>query len=106
MTKYTALLALPDGDTARDAASRLDWAETVTVTDDPDAGVWLTWTVSADNDQEGIALLQEIRLRAEMHLDHHPQPSENGPFSLFQATPVVILRGAAVVIHSEEVYCI
>ena len=72
MTEYTALLALPDGDTARDAASRLDWAETVTVTDDTDAGVWLTWTVSADNDQEGIALIQEIRLRAEMHLDHHP----------------------------------
>lgn len=106
MTEYTALLALPDGDMARDAASRLDWAETVTVTDDTDAGVWLAWTVSADNDQEGIALLQEIRLRAEMYPDHHPRSGENGPVSLFQATPVVILRGAAVVIHSEEVYCI
>ena len=32
-------------------------------------------------------------------------PNGDDP-TLFQATPLVILRGDATVIHSEEVYCI
>lgn len=109
LTEYTALLALPNGEMAYDAAARVVGADRVEVTDNVEAGVWLTWTTTAESDQEGIDKLQEIRLRAEMTTEyaapdaltaHGDQPT------LFQATPLVILRGDATVIHSEEVYCI
>jgi len=52
--------------------------------------------------------LQEMRLRAEMFpefVDGGVTPSGADP-TLFQTTPFIILRGAAVVIHTEEVLCI
>lgn len=109
MTKYTAILALPHGDMARDAAERISGADEVFVTDDNEAGVWLTWSVTASSDQKAVDALQEIRLRAEMSPEYAVPnamtPSGDQP-SLFQATPLIIVRGNAVVIHSEEVYCI
>lgn len=108
-TEYTALLALPNGEMARDAASRLVGADRVEVTDDAEAGVWVRWTIQADTDREGIDQLQEIRLRAEMTAEYAAPGAvtANGDQpTLFQATPLVILRGDATVIHSEEVYCI
>lgn len=105
MTNYTAILALPDGAMALDAASRIPGAF---VTNDEEAGVWLTWTAEAESDGAGIIALQELRLRAEMHAEYAhggTTPSGADP-SLFQATPLIILRGGAFVIHSEEVYCI
>lgn len=109
MTEYTALLALPNGEMARDAAARLVGADQVSVTDDIDIGVWLTWTVTAENNEEGIHALQEIRLRAEMsaeYLQADALTASGDQPTLFQATPLIILRGAASVIHSEEVYCV
>lgn len=109
MTEYTALLALPNGDMARDAAARLVGADQVSVTDEENVGVWLVWTVTADNDQAGIHALQEIRLRAEMSSEYVQEDALTAGGdrpTLFQATPLIILRGAASVIHSEEVYCI
>lgn len=109
MTNYTALLALPNGEIARDAAARLTFADNVSVVDDPEAGVWLSWATTALSDQEGIAALQEIRLRAEMAPEFTAPdavtPTGDRP-TLFQATPFIILRGAATIIHSEEVICI
>lgn len=109
LTEYTALLALPNGEMAHDAAARLVGADTVSVTDEDHIGVWVVWTVTAESDQEGIHALQEIRLRAEMSSEYMTDDaltaSGDRP-TLFQATPLIILRGAASVIHSEEVYCI
>jgi hypothetical protein len=105
MTTYTALLALPDGFMAMDAAARMPNAEFV---NNDQAGVWVTWSAEADTDDEGVQALQEIRLRAEMFpefLDGGVTPSGADP-SLFQTTPFIILRGAAVVIHTEEVLCL
>lgn len=105
LTEYTAMLALPDGGMALDAAARIPGAE---VTDNEDAGIWVSWTTEADNDAEGIRTLQEIRLRAEMlpeYVDGGTTPSGADP-TLFQATPFIVLRGHSVVIHSEEVICI
>lgn len=109
LTEYTALLALPNGEMARDAASRLVGADSVSVTDEENIGVWVVWTVNADSDTDGIHALQEIRLRAEMGAEfaQADATTESGDRpTLFQATPLIILRGAASVIHSEEVYCI
>lgn len=104
MTEYTALLALPDGSLALEAAGRIPGAG---ITDNEKAGVWVTWTAEADSDEEGINILQEIRLRAEMHTGTEISPPEDGEnFTLFLATPFVVLRGRATVIHSEEVICI
>lgn len=105
MTEYTAILALPDGGMAVDAAARIPGASVI---DNEDAGVWVTWTTEADSDAAGILALQEIRLRAEMHPEYLAgavTPSGADP-SLFQATPFIVIRGDAIVIHSEEVYCI
>jgi len=105
MSFYTALLALPDGGMAMDAAARIPGAEVI---DNVQAGVWVTWTTEAGDDKEGIHALQEIRLRAEMHpefVDGGTTPSGADP-TLFQTTPFIVLRGAATVIHSEEVLCI
>lgn len=94
---------------ARHAASRLEGADRVEVTDDVEAGVWVRWTITAETDRAGIDRLQEIRLRAEMTSEYAAPgattPRGDDP-TLFQATPLVILRGDATVIHSEEVYCI
>ena len=98
MSEYTAMLAMPDGAMARKAASRIEGA---VVTDNEDAGVWVTWTCESESDAEGINTLQEMRLRAEMFADPH---DEN--FTLFQATPFLILHGTSSIIHSEEVICI
>ncbi len=109
MTEYTALLALPNGEMARDAARRLIGADSVSVTDEENIGVWVVWTVTAESDREGIDALQEIRLRAEMspeYLQSGTLTASGDEPTLFQATPLIILRGAASVIHSEEVYCI
>lgn len=109
MTEYTALLALPNGEMAHDAARRLIGADSISVTDEESIGVWVVWTVNADSDVEGIHALQEIRLRAEMTAEFAQDDAvtESGDRpTLFQATPLIILRGAASVIHSEEVYCI
>lgn len=108
--EYTALLALPNGEMARDAAERLVGADRVSVTDDVRAGVWLSWAVSADSDKEGVEALQEIRLRAEMSAKylapHATTPSGDNP-SLFQGTPFLILRGgSADIIHCEDIYCV
>lgn len=100
MTEYTAILALPDGETALEAAARIPGAEAV---DNESAGVWVTWTVEAADDKEAIALIQEIRLRAEMFTGTDSAPEG---FTLFLATPFIILRGKASVIHTEEVICI
>ena len=105
MPSYTALLALPDGIMAMDAAARIPGAEVI---DNVQAGVWVTWTTGAHDDTEGIHALQEIRLRAEMHPEFAEggvTPSGADP-TLFQTTPFIVLRGAATVIHSEEVLCI
>lgn len=105
MTKYTALLALPDGPMAIDAAARIPGAE---IADNVKAGVWVSWDTFAENDEEGITALQEIRLRAEMTPEFasgNTTPSGALP-TLFQSTPFIIVRGGATVIHSEEVYCI
>jgi hypothetical protein len=105
MTIYTALLALPDGSMAMDAAARIPNSEFI---DNDRIGVWVTWSAEADTDEEGIQTLQEIRLRAEMFpefLDGGVTPSGADP-SLFQTTPFIILRGPAVIIHTEEVLCI
>lgn len=101
MTDYTAILALPNGEIALEAAARIPGSD---VTDNEHAGVWVTWTTEAETDQEGIDALQEMRLRAEMHTGHPGHQSED--FTLFLSTPLVILRGRATVIHSEEVLCI
>lgn len=103
MTEYTAILALPDGSLALEAASRIPGAE---VTDNEGAGVWVTWTTEAETDAEGIHTLQEIRLRAEMRTDKTHTPAEGENFTLFLTTPFIIMRGRASVIHSEEVICI
>ena len=105
MATYTALLALPDGSMATDAAARLPDA---TVINNSQAGVWVIWGVEADSDEEGVQALQEIRLRAEMFtefMDGGVTPSGADP-TLFQTTPFIILRGAGIVIHTEEVLCI
>ena len=96
MTEYTALMALPDGDMAREAAARVPGS---TVIDNEGAGVWVTWTCESETDEGGIRDIQEMRLRAEM------TPGEES-FTLFQATPFLIMRGRTTVIHSEEVICI
>lgn len=104
-TNYTALLALPDGGMAMDAAARIAGAE---VTDNEKAGVWVSWTTTAETDEEAIQALQEIRLRAEMSPDFmngETTPSGADP-TLFQATPFIVLRGTTTIIHSEEVLCI
>lgn len=101
MQTYTALLALPDGSMAKDAAARLPDA---TVVDDVSAGVWVTWHAEADSDQEGVLALQEIRLRAEMFPEFVDGNATDR--TLFQTTPFIVLRGAAAIIHSEEVLCI
>ena len=109
LTEYTAILALPNGEMARDAADRLVGANEITVTDDPNAGVWLAWTASAESDEEGISMLQEIRMRAEMspeYLSPEAMTANGDQPTLFQSTPLVILRGYAAVVHSEEVYCV
>lgn len=107
--EYTALLALPNGEMARDAAGRIFGAESVAITDNLEAGVWLSWSVFAVDDRSAIEQIQEIRLRAEM-LPEYVAPNaltESGDHpSLFQATPLLILKGSAHVIHSEEVYCV
>lgn len=104
MTEYTAVMAMPDGDMAREAASRIPGAE---VTDEEGAGVWVVWTSENETDEEGIHALQEIRIRAEMFtgakVSNHPPEDD---FTLFQSTPLLILRGRTTVIHSEEVLCI
>lgn len=100
---YTALLALPDGYMAKSAASRLFEVAKVRVVDNDQAGVWLTWTVTADNDKDAIFALQEIRLRAEMVSADIPEDEDP---SLFQGTPFIIVKGDAEVVLSEEVYCI
>jgi len=105
MTTYTALLALPDGSMAMDAAARILGAEVV---DNVQAGVWVAWKTEAETDEEGIQALQEIRLRAEMFpefVNGGVTPSGADP-TLFQTTPFIILRGAASIIHTEEVLCI
>jgi hypothetical protein len=105
MTTYTALLALPDGLMAADAAARIPGA---VVVDNVQAGVWVSWSTEADTDNEGIQALQEIRLRAEMFAefaDGGVTPSGADP-SLFQTTPFIILRGAAFIVHTEEVLCL
>jgi len=105
MTTYTALLALPDGSMAMDAAVRIPGAEVV---NNVRAGVWVIWSAEADTDDEGIHALQEMRLRAEMFpefLDGGVTPSGADP-TLFQTTPFLILRGAASIIHTEEVLCL
>jgi hypothetical protein len=105
MATYTALLALPDGSMAVDAAARIPNA---TVINNVQAGVWVIWDTEADSDDEGVQALQEIRLRAEMFaefLDGGVTPSGADP-TLFQTTPFIILRGAGAVIHTEEVFCI
>lgn len=100
MTEYTAILALPDGSLALEAAARIPGAD---VTDNEGAGVWVTWTTEAETDAEGIHTLQEMRLRAEMSTGQPPDPED---FTLFLTTPFLIVRGRATVIHSEEVLCI
>jgi hypothetical protein len=105
MTTYTALLALPDGSMAMDAAVRIPGAEVV---NNVRAGVWVIWSAEADTDDEGVHALQEMRLRAEMFpefLDGGVTPSGADP-TLFQTTPFLILRGAASIIHTEEVLCL
>lgn len=99
------MLALPDGGMAMDAAARIAGAEVI---DNEEAGVWVTWTTDAESDAQGISALQEIRLRAEMlpeYVNGGTTPSGADP-TLFQATPFIILRGDATVIHSEEIFCI
>lgn len=106
---YTALLALPDGEMARDAASRMTDVCPVEVTDDPEAGVWLRWTTEAPTDEQGVYALQELRLRAEMRPEcaaPNATTASGASPTLFQATPFIVLRGDTVVIHSEEVYCV
>ena len=105
MRTFTALLALPDGSTAVDAAARIPNAKVI---DNEHIGVWVTWRAEAETDIEGIHALQEIRLRAEMFpefLDGGVTPSGADP-TLFQTTPFLVLRGAATLIHSEEVLCL
>jgi hypothetical protein len=105
LTEYTAMLALPFGDMAADAAARIPGA---TYIDNEDAGVWVVWTATAETDKEGIHAIQELRLRAEMDasfLNGGTTASGSDP-SLFQSTPFLIIRGDAVIIHSEEVVCI
>jgi len=105
MTTYTALLALPDGSMAVDAAARIPEA---TVINNVQAGVWVIWSAEADSDDEGVHALQEIRLRAEMFTefaDGGVTPSGADP-TLFQTTPFIVLRGAGTVIHTEEVLCL
>lgn len=105
MNTYTALLALPDGNMAGDAATRIPGS---LVIDNVQAGVWLLWTAEAESDEEGVQALQEIRLRAEMF----PEFANGGVTSsgadptLFQTTPFLVLQGAATVIHTEEVLCL
>jgi len=105
MGTYTALLALPDGTMAMDAAARVPNADVI---NNAEAGVWVIWRTEADTDAEGIQALQEIRLRAEMFpefVDGGVTPSGADP-TLFQTTPFIILRGAAFIIHTEEVLCL
>lgn len=105
MATYTALLALPDGTMAEEAATRIPDAQVI---DNVQAGVWLVWNTEADNDDDGVQALQEIRLRAEMFpefVDGGFTPSGSDP-SLFQTTPFLVLRGAATIVHTEEVLCI
>jgi hypothetical protein len=105
MSTYTALLALPDGNMAGEAATRIPGSQVI---DNVQAGVWLLWTAEADTDEEGVQALQEIRLRAEMF----PEFANGGVTSsgtdptLFQTTPFLVLQGAATVIHTEEVLCL
>lgn len=105
MGTYTALLALPDGGMAGEAATRIPGAQVI---DNPQAGVWLVWTTEAEDDKAGVDILQEMRLRAEMF----PEFAEGGFTSsgadptLFQTTPFLVLRGAATVVHTEEVLCL
>ena len=98
MTEYVAHMSLPDGDFAREAFWRMiQFTDRAWVTDTPAAAVWLSWSVDAETDAEGVFALQEIRLRAEMVKDSE---------TLFQGTPLIITRGASTIIHSEEVICI
>ena len=105
MNTYTALLALPDGAMAEDAAARIPGAQVI---DNERAGVWLVWTAVAENDDEGIDALQEIRLRAEMFPEfvNGGVTASGAEPTLFQTTPFLVLRGAATVIHTEEVICL
>jgi hypothetical protein len=105
LTEYTALLALPDGTMATEAATRIPGAQVI---DEERAGVWLVWSATAFSDDEGIHALQEMRLRAEMFpefLDGSTTASGAEP-TLFQTTPFLVLRGAATVVHTEEVLCL
>lgn len=106
MSTYTALLALPDGRMANEAATRIPGAQVI---DNTQAGVWLVWTGDAEDDKAGVDLLQEMRLRAEMF----PEFAEGGVTTpsgadptLFQTTPFLVLQGACIVIHTEEVLCL
>jgi len=90
---------------AMDAAARVPGADVI---NNAEAGVWLIWSTEAATDEEGIQALQEIRLRAEMFTefaDGGVTPSGADP-TLFQTTPFIILRGAAFIIHTEEVLCL
>lgn len=99
---YTALLALPNGEMARAAVEHIGSAAEVSVVDNEQAGVWLSWWVRETNEEAAIFALQEIRLRAEM-ISSNP---DDGDPSLFQGTPFIIVKGDAEVVFSEEVYCI
>lgn len=100
MTEYVAHLSLPDGEFAQDAAERLRTVtDRVSVADSVETAVWLSWSVDAESDEDGVYQLQEIRLRAEMTFAEDPE-------TLFQGTPFIITRGASTIIRSEEVYCI
>jgi len=102
---YTALLALPDGNMATEAATRIPGAQVI---DNVKAGVWLLWTADAEDDEEGVNTLQEMRLRAEMFpefANSNVTASGTNP-TLFQTTPFLVLQGACTVVHTEEVLCI
>ncbi len=99
MTEYVAHLSLPDGEFARDALERMHTCHRQAwIVDNLEAAVWLSWSVEAETDEEGVYALQEIRLRAEMVLGETE--------TLFQGTPMIITRGHSTIIRSEEVYCI
>jgi len=102
---YTALLALPDGSMAKEAATRIPGSQVI---DNTQAGVWLLWTATAESDEEGVGALQEMRLRAEMFPEFantNLTASGTSP-TLFQTTPFLVLQGACTVIHTEEVLCL
>jgi hypothetical protein len=105
MTTYTALLALPDGGMAEEAATRIPGSQVI---DNVRAGVWLVWTAEAEDDDIGISALQEMRLRAEMFTEFADGgvTSSGADPTLFQTTPFLVLRGTGIVVHTEEVLCL